>query len=90
MINEIGTPAMLEQTAEESVEFAKACLKLARLMRGENPTPKTYKECREELIEEYSDVIQCARELELKPDELQIAAKAERFKERWEEHLCNG
>jgi hypothetical protein len=25
--------------------------------------------------------------LELQPDELQIEAKAERFKERWEEHL---
>ena len=26
----IGTPAMLEQTAEECVELAHACMKLAR------------------------------------------------------------
>jgi NTP pyrophosphatase (non-canonical NTP hydrolase) len=87
MIEKIGKPAMLEQLAEECAELTKAVLKLARFERGENPTPKTYKECVSELIEEYSDVIQCARELELQPDELQIEAKAERFKERWEEHL---
>lgn len=37
----IGTPAMLEQTAEECVELAQSCLKLARLMRGENPVHKS-------------------------------------------------
>lgn len=87
MINEIGTPAMLELLAEESAELTQAALKMARKIREENPTPKTYTECRANLIEEYSDVIQCARELELQPDELQIEAKTERFKERWKEHL---
>lgn len=32
----IGKPAMLEQTAEECIECAFACLKLARFYRGEN------------------------------------------------------
>ena len=42
MLHEIiGTPAMLEQTAEECVEMAHACLKMARYMRGENKVYKT-------------------------------------------------
>lgn len=36
-----GEPALLEQLAEECSELAQAALKLARLERGENPTPKT-------------------------------------------------
>lgn len=83
MIEKIGRPAMLEQLAEEASELAQACLKLARKERGENPTPKSKAECERELIEEFTDVIQCARELKLKPDEEQIEEKAERFKIRW-------
>ena len=83
MIEKIGRPAMLEQLAEEASELAQACLKLARKERGENPTPKSKAECERELIEEFTDVIQCARELKLKPDEEQIKEKAERFKIRW-------
>ena len=39
MIEKIGTPAMLEQMAEEAAELAQAALKLARVLRAENPTP---------------------------------------------------
>ena len=45
--------------------------------------PKSESEIKKNLIEEYSDVIQCARELGLQPDEEQIKEKAERFKVRW-------
>ena len=83
MIEKIGRPAMLEQLAEEASELAQACLKLARKERGENPTPKSKAECERELIEEFTDVIQCARELKLKPDEEQIEEKAQRFLTRW-------
>ena len=83
MIEKIGRPAMLEQLAEESTELAQACLKLARKERGENPTPKSKTECERELIEEFTDVIQCARELKIKIDEEQIKEKVERFKVRW-------
>lgn len=42
--------ALLEQAAEEAAELAQACLKLARVYRGENPTPvteeKAYCQCR--------------------------------------------
>lgn len=53
----IGLPALLEQCAEECAELAQACLKIARLYRGENPTPKSMKECRANLEEEIADVL---------------------------------
>lgn len=55
----IGTPALLEQTAEEAAELANAALKLARLMRGENPTPKTVEDCLESLTEEAAGIELC-------------------------------
>ena len=83
MIEKIGEPAMLENLAEECTELAQACLKKARKIRGENPTPKSMAECNRDLIEEYSDVIQCARELMLEVDEEQIKEKQQRFLTRW-------
>lgn len=63
MLFKIGGPAVLEQTAEECAEMAKAALKLARKMRGENPTPKTEEELRAHLNEEIADVKVCIRAL---------------------------
>ena len=90
MIEKIGEPAMLEQLAEEASELAKAALKLARKQRRENPTPMTFEECKANLREEYTDVVQCAREMRLIPDEHQIAVKARRFEERWEDEHYDG
>jgi len=59
IIDSIGLPAMLEQLAEECSELAQASLKYARLLRGENPTPKTEAECLESLTEEIADVYLC-------------------------------
>lgn len=59
----IGTPAMLEQTAEECVELAHACLKLARYLRGENKVYKTKEEIYSNLSEEIADVYICIDEL---------------------------
>lgn len=84
MIEKIGTPAMLEQLAEEAAELSQAALKLDRIFRGENPTPVTEEEAWIHLIEEYTDVYQCAEELEIPVDWLQIKEKSERFRERWE------
>ena len=78
MINEIGEPAMLEMLDEELVECAHEALKLARVKRGENPTPRTEKEVRESLREEWTDAVQCAKELSLD-------VKKKRFEERWRE-----
>ena len=59
----IGKPALLEQTAEECVELAHACLKLARKMRGKNLTPKTEQECIDSLVEEMADVSICIEQI---------------------------
>ena len=63
IIDTIGLPAVLEQLAEECSELAQASLKYARLLRGENPTPKTRQECLEALTEEIADVDLCISEL---------------------------
>ena len=55
-VEELGTPAVLEMCAEECVELAHACLKLARKMRNDNPTPKSYDECKAALAEEMGDL----------------------------------
>ena len=59
IIEQVGLPAVLEQLAEECSELAQASLKYARLLRGENPTPKTEQECLEALTEEMADVELC-------------------------------
>lgn len=84
IVDYIGYPAMLEQLAEECAELGKAALKMARIFRRENPTPVTEDDAELALIEEYTDVVQCARELGLKPNLMQMYVKKERFFERWE------
>lgn len=85
MIEIIGKPAMLEQMAEEASELTQALLKYSRLLRGENPTPKSEEEILNNLIEEYTDLTQCARELKLVPDEEQMKRKTQRFLDRLDE-----
>lgn len=82
IIEEIGEAAMLEQLAEECTELAKAALKMARIIRKENPTPVTEKEAIANIWEEYTDVVQCAGELSLTVDEEQMARKHERWEKR--------
>lgn len=55
----LGTPALLEQTAEECCELAHACLKMARKLRDENPTPKSIEDIQDNLVEELADVELC-------------------------------
>ena len=59
ILDRIGEPAALEQLAEEATELAKAALKLARVQRGNNPTPVTKEQALENLQEEISDVHVC-------------------------------
>lgn len=59
IVDRIGLPALLEQTAEECVELAHACLKEARRLRGENPTPCTAEECKAAIMKEMADVALC-------------------------------
>lgn len=55
----IGMPAVLEQCAEECTELAQACLKIARKMRQENPTPATMDILMKDFNEEIADVMVC-------------------------------
>lgn len=62
-VEEIGYAAALEQLAEECSELAHAALKLARIMRKDNPTPVGNEEAYAKLSEEANDVILCLEEL---------------------------
>ena len=59
----IPEPALLEQTAEEATELAHACLKYARILRGENPTPISAEDAQEQVILEAADVEVCIIQL---------------------------
>lgn len=52
-----GTPALLEQAAEECMELAHACIKAARKIRGESYTPVDRTTLSYKLHEETADVI---------------------------------
>jgi len=64
LVEYIGLPATLEQTAEECSELSFAALKLARMMRGENKVHgHTEEELKEKLTEECCDILVCINEL---------------------------
>ena len=92
IIDSIGLPAVLEQLAEECAELAQASLKYARLLRGDNPTPKTKEQCIDDLTEEIADVLLCINILYYSEiiDEYHIVdimnSKLARWKERLEAH----
>ena len=87
--NLIGEAALLEQLAEESAELSKAALKMARILRGENPTPVTLEQAKKDLQEEYTDVIHCSAELYITVDQEQIIRKQERWINRLKENVIN-
>jgi hypothetical protein len=86
IVGKIGLPATLEQLAERCAELSQAALKLARLHRGENPTPVTEQEALDHLLEEIGDVRLCLSVLESKLGKLdttqQEAAKLRRWGQR--------
>lgn len=89
IVDEIGLPALLEQTAEECMELGHACLKLARKMRGENPTPAQSMDILHSICEEAADVEVCInmliRESVILPDELHPIIRDK--EKRWEERI---
>ena len=89
IIDTIGEPALLEQTAEECTELAHACLKLARKLRAENPTPIKACDLYEAIMSEWADVDVCITELTRLPwwDDSFVSA-VEDFKiNRWERRI---
>lgn len=89
IVQQIGTPATLEQLAEECCELGQAALKLARKLRGENPTPKSEVECRNALREEMADVLVCMEALSLAGVTTKEAVDeiADEKRKRWSERL---
>ena len=89
IIEQVGLPAVLEQLAEECSELAQASLKYARLLRGENPTPKTEAECLESLTEEIADVDLCISELMMEGlvDSNKVIDIIDQKENRWKERL---
>ena len=87
----IGISALLEQTAEECNELAKACLKLSHKFRNENPTPLTFDEIMDNLNEEIADISLCIEELRqakvIDPQTIEsiYATKEKRWYERLKE-----
>ena len=88
IIETIGTEAVLEQLAEEASELSQAALKLARKLRGVNPTPKTELECWNGLLEEMADVQVAEEQLQLGTKARgTIEAMAHMKTVRWEQRL---
>ena len=54
---------ILAQLAEEAAELAQAALKMRRVIDGRNPTPVRFDDAYDNLVEEYSDVVNCMHEL---------------------------
>lgn len=81
----IGRAACYEQLAEEAAELAQAALKVARVLRNENPTPIEFEEALDGLRSEYTDVAVCADVVDLKVDDEYRRAKFYRWIHRIEE-----
>lgn len=85
----IGIPALMEQCAEECTELAKSCLKMARKMRNENPTPMGMDKILNDLTEEFADVSLCMDQIMEAGllSEVTIDLIKERKIKRWEKRL---
>lgn len=78
----VGEAAFLELLAEEASELAQASLKLARVIRGENPTPVTKEEAMKNLSEECVDVCLCIQTIGIPYDASMESYKRTRLIER--------
>ena len=87
IIDQIGEAAALEQLAEESAELSKSALKMARIIRNENPTPIDYCAAYRSLLEELGDVRLCVSALEEKYGTLNTTDIERRKLERWKTRL---
>lgn len=89
IVEQVPEAALLEGTAEEAAELAQAALKLARILRGENPTPVGEAQARFNLLEELADASLMISAIELKlgfdHDELEPTMKHKTI--RWIQRL---
>ena len=78
----LSEASLYEQMAEEATELAQACLKKARILRGENPTPVSNRTADMEVLEELTDVHVASSILGLKVDSGLFLYKTNRWAER--------
>jgi NTP pyrophosphatase (non-canonical NTP hydrolase) len=84
----LGHAAIYEQLAEECTELAQAALKLARIERGENPTPKTRQEAWGDFLEEWADAKICLALISYTPEDYGEVLRIGREKlQRWKQRL---
>lgn len=85
-IDEHMTKASLyEMFAEEATELAQASLKMARILRGENPTPVDPIDAYMSIDEEWNDLYLVMRVLSLTTNYVSMKHKADRWIERLKE-----
>lgn len=77
-----GEHNVSRQLAEECCELAQACIKFQRTLDVPSDTPLTRREATVMLIEEFTDVLVCARVLGLMEDPDLFDAKLQRWKDR--------
>lgn len=82
----LSRAALYEQLAEECSELAHAALKMARIFRDENPTPRNSYDVLHLLEEEFTDLNLVADVLGLKIDDDIYKFKLERWYRRLKEH----
>lgn len=82
ILETIGEEALWMQLAEEAAELSQAAAKMARFWHATNPTMMEELDIRKNVIEEYSDVVNCARHLHIPVSERLIAAKNIRWRQR--------
>lgn len=84
--------AIYEQLAEEASELSQAAIKMSRIIRGENPTPINEDEAIGNVIEEYNDVVLCARILNVGDDDDVLSYKlnrwCDRLKDKYGDRKC--
>lgn len=81
----LSEAAVWEQMAEEAAELAAASSKVARILRGENPTPITEAVAKECAAAEYIDILNVAGVLDLKGDSTIQHYKMLRWHDRLQE-----
>ena len=89
ILREIGSAACLEQLAEEASELSKAALKMARIIRGDNPTPVTFETAYNNLVEEITDTKIACDCLKLQYDQNTYDYKTNRWKQRLYDHYMD-
>lgn len=77
--SQLSEAALYEGLAEEATELAHAAQKMARIKRGENPTPSQESEVILNLIEEFSDVQLYTEVLGLSVSDTVISDKFKRW-----------